>query len=52
MMEHAALSIAMGQGNEKLKAQADFVTRSVNEDGIAYAVNALGLLNENKDNIR
>ena len=30
MMEHAALSIAMGQGNEKLKAQADFVTHSVN----------------------
>ena len=50
MMEHAALSIAMGQGNEKLKALADFVTRSVNEDGIAYAVNALGLLNETKDN--
>lgn len=44
MMEQASLSIAMGQGNERLKEQADFVTRSVSEDGIAYAIEVLGLL--------
>lgn len=41
MMEHASLSIAMGQGNEQLKQNADFVTYPVNENGIAHAVKAL-----------
>lgn len=41
MMEHASLSIAMGQGNEQLKQNADFITLPVNENGIAHAVKAL-----------
>lgn len=41
MLEHADLSIAMGQGSEELKRIADFVTKAVDEDGIAYACEAM-----------
>lgn len=41
MMEHASLSIAMGQGNEQLKQNADFVTLPVNENGISHAIKVL-----------
>ena len=43
MFEHASLSIAMGQGNETLKKQASFVTKSIDEDGIYYACKKLKL---------
>lgn len=43
MFEHAALSIAMGQGDEKLKKIADFITKPVYEDGIEYAYQTLKL---------
>ena len=43
MFEHASLSIAMGQGNEVLKKQASFVTKSIDEDGIYYACQQLQL---------
>lgn len=46
MMEHASLSIAMGQGNNQLKEHADFVTLPVNENGISYAIEALHLLED------
>lgn len=46
MMEHAALSIAMGQGNEQLKQNADFVTYPVNENGISHAVKVLHFIEE------
>lgn len=41
MLEHASTSIAMGQGNEKTKATATFVTTSVDQDGIYHACKEL-----------
>lgn len=38
MIEAAGLGIAMGNAIDKLKARADFVTKSNNEAGIAYAL--------------
>jgi Cof subfamily protein (haloacid dehalogenase superfamily) len=38
MLEMVGLGIAMGNGSEKLKEVADFVTRKSNEDGIRYAL--------------
>ena len=43
MFKHATVSVAMGQGNEKLKAMASFVTKPIDEDGIAYACQSLKL---------
>lgn len=37
MMEHAALGIAMGNGNDQLKRIADVITRPVDQDGIDFA---------------
>jgi Cof subfamily protein (haloacid dehalogenase superfamily) len=38
MIELVGLGIAMGNGNEKLKNVADFVTKKSSEDGIHYAL--------------
>jgi len=38
MMEAAGLGIAMGNAADELKSKARYVTRSLHEDGIAYAV--------------
>lgn len=38
MLEEAGLSIAMGNAEEKIKQIADFVTKTNNEDGVAYAI--------------
>ena len=37
MLEHANVSIAMGQGDPRLQAIADHVTKPVDEDGILFA---------------
>ena len=37
MIEYAGIGVAMGNASDKVKASADFVTRSVDEDGIAFA---------------
>ena len=37
MFKHASISIAMGQGNEKLKEMATYVTASIYDDGIYKA---------------
>ena len=37
MFKHATISIAMGQGNEKLKQMATYVTASIYDDGIYKA---------------
>lgn len=42
MFSKAPLSIAMGNAVEPLKEMADFVTRSVDEDGIEYACRHFG----------
>lgn len=46
MFAHASQSVAMGQGNEKLKAMATFVTKPIDEDGIYHACVHLGLIQE------
>lgn len=45
MIEFAGTGVAMGNAVESLKEKADFVTKSVEEDGIQYAVEQLNLLN-------
>ena len=38
MVQYAGIGVAMGNGTEALKAAADFVTKSLDEDGAAYAI--------------
>ena len=38
MLEYAGLGVAMGNAFPEIKEMADFVTRSNNEDGVAYVV--------------
>lgn len=38
MIKHAGIGVAMGNANDDVKAAADFVTTSVDEDGILNAV--------------
>lgn len=44
LFDYAGLTVAMGNGVEALKEKADFVTKTVEEDGIAYALEELGLV--------
>ena len=44
MLELAGLGIAMGNGHEKLKKVADFITKPSGEDGIHYALRKYGLI--------
>ncbi|MBM7602633.1 HAD superfamily hydrolase (TIGR01484 family) [Metabacillus crassostreae] len=44
MLELVGLGIAMGNGNEKLKNVADFVTKPSNKDGIDYALKKYGII--------
>lgn len=44
MLEYAGLGIAMGNGNERLKQRADFVTKKASEDGISYALRKFGVI--------
>ncbi len=44
MFKAADFSVAMGQGNEKLKAIASYVTTSIDDDGIYNACRHLGLI--------
>ncbi|WP_195599156.1 HAD family hydrolase [Longibaculum muris] len=46
MFLHASLSVAMGQGNPRLKAIASYVTAPIDEDGIYKACLHLGLISE------
>lgn len=38
MVEYAGLGVGMANANDKLKSVADFITKSNDEDGIAYVV--------------
>ena len=38
MLRHAGIGVAMGNANDNVKAVADYVTTSVDEDGIAHAL--------------
>ena len=44
MLRHVGLGVAMGNASDEVKAAAGFVTRSVDEDGIEYALHTLGIL--------
>ena len=44
MLSFAGIGVAMGNSCDQVKARADFVTRAVDEDGIAYAMEKLGLI--------
>ena len=41
MIRYAGIGIAMGNGNEQIKAEADFVTDSIEKDGLLHAVKYL-----------
>ena len=44
MLQAAGAGVAMGQGREEIKAIADYVTDSVEQDGIVTALQAFGQL--------
>lgn len=44
MLEYVGLGIAMGNGEERLKQKADFVTRKASEGGISYALEKFGII--------
>lgn len=44
MLEYAGTGVAMGNAMDEVKAKADFVTLSVDEDGISHAFRHFGLL--------
>jgi len=44
MLELVGLGIAMGNGNEKIKTIADFVTKKSSEDGIEFALKKFGVI--------
>lgn len=48
MIDYAQIGIVMENGTEELKKQADFVTKSVEEDGVAYAFQQFHLITGGK----
>lgn len=44
MLRHAGIGVAMGNATDVVKAAADFVTTSVDEDGICHALRHFGLI--------
>lgn len=44
MLNYVTMGVAMGNATDRLKAVAQFVTKDVNEDGLAYAFETLGLM--------
>lgn len=42
MLEYATLSVAMGNSNDTVKDKVGFVTKSVKEEGVAYALSHFG----------
>lgn len=44
MLKHTGLSVAMGNAEEEVKQAAKYVTSSVDEDGVFYALKHLGVL--------
>ena len=41
LFDYAGISIAMGISHEKIKAKADFVTLTNEEDGVSHAIETL-----------
>lgn len=46
MLEYCQIGVAMGNGGEEIKAMADFVAETVEEDGLYKAFISLGLIKE------
>ncbi len=46
MLSFAGIGVAMGNARDTVKANADFITRDVEQDGIAYALKELGILKD------
>lgn len=44
MLQHVAVGVAMGNASDEVKASADYITDSVDEDGIANALRHYGLI--------
>ena len=44
MLRHAGIGVAMGNAKEDVKASANYVTTSVDEDGIANALKHFGVI--------
>ena len=44
MLKHAGIGVAMGNASERVQAAADYITTSVDDDGIANALRFLGLI--------
>lgn len=44
MLRHAAIGVAMGNANQTVKDNADYITASVDEDGVVRALEHFGLL--------
>lgn len=44
MLGHAGIGVAMGNASDEVKAAADYVTTSVDEDGIMNALKHFGVL--------
>lgn len=44
MLVHAGIGVAMGTASDEVKAQADYAAPSVDEDGVARALEHFGLL--------
>ena len=44
MLEYAGVGVAMGNAKEDVQAKADFITKSVDDDGVAYALRYYGLI--------
>lgn len=44
MLELVGFGVAMGNGNEKIKTTADFVTKKSSEDGIEFALKKYGVI--------
>ena len=44
MLSYAGIGVAMGNAREEVKQSADYITSSVNDDGIAKAMQKLGIL--------
>ncbi|MEI7667821.1 MAG: HAD hydrolase family protein [Erysipelotrichaceae bacterium] len=44
MIKHAKLSVAMGNGDELLKSQADYIADDINQDGIAKMLKQLNYI--------
>ena len=44
MLRHAAIGVAMGNAKEEVKQAADYVTASIDDDGIAKALKHFGII--------